>query len=279
LFRRAVAERSGKKRVFFKIAKSETSHEGIPEHKIYQEISGFAEREGRGFCFSFCIDNSRFVRFVMSMGLRVMALVLAMFAQPVMAGITISPYVSIKSTKSVKPVKKSAGQETETVKQRKEGGIRAGVRFFRLLNIQASAGQSVLTTTEKTQAATDEYGQIDFQKDLNMSTDNPDSEVKITETQRNARLSIILDPGFWIFMLRAKVGVTATQRILTVEEVDKPATTSTFGPTYKPHSGVGFGIRFSPKMYAMAEYNMYHYKFPEKEPFEREVAVTYALEL
>jgi hypothetical protein len=195
------------------------------------------------------------------------------------AGIQIAPYVSIKSTKSVKPNQKNKSEEKETIKQRQEGGLRFGLSFWRLFSFQLSAGQSTLTTTEKTSVAKDEYGEIDYEKDLNMSTDNPDNELKLTETQRNAKASLVIDPSFWIFMLRAKAGVTATQRILEAQETGKDKTTLTTGPTYKPHSGFGFGVRLTPKMYFMAEYNMFHYKFPEIEPFEREVAVTYSVEL
>lgn len=209
----------------------------------------------------------------------VTALLLVMTATPVMAGVSIDPYVSIKSTKSVKPQKGDKTKESETVKQRQEAGLRGTLKFFRLLGIQASAGQSKLTTTSKTQDAKDEYGEIDYEQDLNMSTDNPDSEIKITETQRVAKLSVVLDPGFWIFILRAKAGVTATQRILEVEETDKEPTTEVFGPTYKPHSALGFGVRFTRKIYAMAEYSMYHYAFPEVEPFEREVSVSFSVEI
>ncbi len=219
-----------------------------------------------------------------SMFFKAALLGVALLAQPAFAGITISPYVSIRSTKSVKPAKKEQGstekKETETVKQRQEGGLRGSLSFFgNFFSLGLAVGQSKLTTTEKTSAAKDEYGEIDYGKDLNMSTDNPDNEIKITETQRNARLTASLDPGFWIFILRAKAGVIATQRIVDSEVTDQPKVTKTFGPTYKPTSGFGFGVRFTPKMYAMAEYNMYHYAFPETEPFEREVAVSYAVEL
>lgn len=203
----------------------------------------------------------------------------ALLASPAQAGVTISPYVSIRSTKTVKPQKKDKTKEDEVIKQRQEGGIRASVTFFRLFSLGLSVGQSKLTTTEKVGTAKDEYGEIDYEKDLNMKTDNPDNEIKITETQRNGRVQVTIDPGFWIFILRAKAGVIATQRILEVEQTGEEKTTQTFGPTYKPTSGFGFGVRFTPRMYAMAEYNMYHYAFPETEPFEREVAVTYAVEL
>lgn len=211
--------------------------------------------------------------------LGIVGLLAAMSTSSALAGVSISPYVSIRSTKSVKPQKSDKSKETEKVKQRQEAGIRGSLSFFRLLKIQASAGQSVLTTTEKTQAAKDEYGEIDYKKDLNMSTDNPENEIKITETQRNGKISIILDPGFWIFILRAKIGVTATQRILEVEQTDQAKTTQTFGPTYKPHSGFGFGIRFTPRIYAMAEYEMYHYAFPEVEPFERQATLSFSVDI
>jgi len=201
------------------------------------------------------------------------------FSPVAYAGVTVSPYVSIKSTKTVKPQKKDKSKETETVKQRQEAGIRGSISFWRLFSLAASVGQSKLTTTEKVQNAKDEYGEIDYEKDLNMSTENPEQELKITETQRNAKLTVAIDPGFWIFILRAKAGVTAQQRILETEQEGSTPTSLTFGPTYKPHSGFGLGVRFSRTMYAMAEYTFNHYKFPEIEPFEREATISFSISL
>ncbi len=195
------------------------------------------------------------------------------------AGVSIDPYVSIRSTKTIKPVVGNRSKENETTSQRQEAGIRAALKFFRFFGIMASVGQSKLTTTTKTQDAKDDFDEIDYEKDLNVSTDDPESQLKTTETQRNGKLTAFIDPGFWIFILRAKAGVTATQRIMEVEQTGKDKVTKTFGPTYKPHSGFGFGVRFTPRMFAMAEYNFFHYKFPEYEPFEREVALTYSISL
>ena len=207
--------------------------------------------------------------------------IVALMFAPTMAqaGISIDPYVSIRSTKAIKPVAGNKTQESEQTKQRQEAGVRGSLKFFRLFGLMASVGQSKVTTTAKTQEAKDEYAEIDYAKDLNASTDDPESEIKTTETQRNARLTAFIDPGFWIFILRARAGVTATQRILNVEETGKDKVTKTFGPTYKPHSGFGFGVRFTPRIYAMAEYNFFHYKFPEIEPFEREVALSFSVSL
>jgi hypothetical protein len=192
------------------------------------------------------------------------------------ARVTISPYVSIKSTKSVTPGKKDSSKENETIKQRQEYGIQASVSFWKLFKTQLSVGQSQLTTTSKVSEAKDEYGKIDFASDLNMNTDQPDNEVTIKETQRVGKFSLLLDPSFSIFIMRFKIGVTAMQRIIEKDELGAEPTTITVGPKYNPHSGFGAGIRFSPRMYFMAEYNFFHYDYPTKiEPFERELSVSY----
>ena len=193
------------------------------------------------------------------------------------AGITVAPYVSIKSTKSIKANAKNKDQEDQSEAERREAGLRVGFSLGRLFSLQMSGGQNKLTTTTKTQDAKDEYGKIDYQKDLNMSTDDPLSTAKITETQRNAKASLVFDPSFSILMLRAKIGVTATQRTLETEVTGQEKLTKTFGPTYNPHSGFGAGVRLTPMMYFMAEYNFLHYDFPKIQPFEREVAVTYGV--
>ncbi|MEN9834364.1 MAG: hypothetical protein RL011_557 [Pseudomonadota bacterium] len=199
-------------------------------------------------------------------------------AQSAQARVQLSPYVSIRSTSSIKPQTNDKSTERATSKQRQEAGLRGALSFWRLFSLQASVGQSKLTTTSKVQEAKDEYGEIDFAEDMSVSTDNPDNDLKVTETQRNARLSLAIDPGFWIFIVRAKAGVTATQRIIDTEETGKEPVNKTFGPTYKPHAGAGLGLRFSPKFYVMAEYNTFHYAFPKIEPFEREVAMSFAID-
>lgn len=193
------------------------------------------------------------------------------------AGVTVSPYVSIKSTKSVQPGKKDKSTENETIKQRQEYGVRVGVSFWRLFKFDLGVGQSKLTTTEKVSAAKDEYGEIDYERDMNMDTSDQDADFKLTETQNVAKASLILDPSFSIFIMRAKIGVTARQRILESQVADQAPVNQTFDPTYKPHSGLGLGVRIGRSMYFMAEYSAYHYKFPEIEPFERELSVSYGM--
>ena len=189
------------------------------------------------------------------------------------AGVQFAPYVSIKSTKSVTPGKNNS--EKESVKQRQEYGIRAGVSFWRLFKTQLSVGQSVTTTTQQTNTIVDEYDEVDFASDFNMDTSDPANEVKLTETQRIGKFSLLIDPSFSIFIMRAKVGVTARQRIIEKVETGRENEKLEAPITYKPHSGLGVGLKFGPKMYFMAEYELYHYAAPKLEPFERELSVSY----
>lgn len=203
------------------------------------------------------------------------------------AKISIAPYASVKSTKTKRKNKEDPTKEDEVVKQRNEGGVRAVLGLGRLFKVQASVGQSKLTTTQKTDEVKDEYGEIDFKADTNMDTSNPLNEAKITETQNNAKATLIFDPSFWIFFVRAKAGVTAVQRLVDTEitsfdAAGAPTTTKTqltVGPRYGAHSGVGLGVKFSSSFYAVAEYGFEHYRFPEVEPFERELTVSFAVSL
>ncbi|MCX6116005.1 MAG: hypothetical protein NT027_00545 [Proteobacteria bacterium] len=201
------------------------------------------------------------------------------------SGVTIEPYVSVSSTKQVKPEKagqnksKPATTETEVIKQRTTVGLRGSIGFFRIFKFQLGVGQNELTTTSKTNQAVDDYGEIDFEKDMSMDTSNPDKEVKIVETQRKGAASVVLDPSFSVFILRAKAGVVATQREFKKEEVDKPVVSLVTQIKYKPTVGAGAGVKFGPRMYFLAEYSLFLYKFPEKSPFERELTVSYGVTL
>lgn len=188
-------------------------------------------------------------------------------------GITVSPFASMSSTKSIKPG--ASGTEKETTKQRTTYGLQGSLSVFRLLKIQASVGQNELVTTQKTSESVDEFGEIDYEKDMNMSTEDPESEVKISEKMLQARLGIALDPSFWIFIMRAKVGAQATKRDFTLEQTGQEKQVLEGPITYKPYAGAGAGVRFTPRMFFMAEYTFLFYKFPEYEPFMREVSVSF----
>ena len=170
--------------------------------------------------------------------------------------------------------------DNEKVKQREEFGVKATLSMYRFLKFQFAVGQNNVSTSEKVSEVEDEYGEIDFATDLAIDTSDPEAEINIKETQNLAKLSFVLDPSFSIFIARFKLGITARQRIVESSGVGQVATKITEGPTYKPHSGFGFGVRLNRQMYWMAEYEFYHYKYaPDIEPFERELSVSFGFSI
>lgn len=213
-----------------------------------------------------------------TMKLPLLACALAFAPVSAYGGITIDPFVSVNSTKGIKANPKDKSKEDEVIKQRTTYGIRAGLSFFSLLKVQGSIGTNKLVTTQKASTVVDEYEEIDYEKDLNMDPAESAADVKITEVQRRAQASIVFDPSFFIFILRARAGILAMQRTVTVEQGGTK--TETIPPiTYKPTAGVGAGIKIGATMSAMAEYNFFFYKYPKKVPFEREVLVSYSFNL
>ena len=210
---------------------------------------------------------------------------LALYTESAFARITIEPYASVSSTKSIKTDKvgknstQAADTETAVTKQRTTYGLRASVAMFSVLKFQVGVGTNELATTTKVSQAVDDYEEIDYQKDLNMDVSDPNAQIKVTERQKKGTATFVLDPSFSIFILRGKAGVVATQRELQKEQTGS-ATTKYISPiSYKPTLGGGAGIKFGPSMYFIAEYSFFLYKFPEKSPFEREVTVTYGVSL
>jgi hypothetical protein len=214
--------------------------------------------------------------------------VMVVFLSPnvVYSKVSIEPFVAISSTKQIKPDRvgktKSdtttpAATETETIKQRTTYGLKATIGLSRLFKFQLGIGQNELTTTATTKTAVDDYGEIDFAKDLNMDTENPDKEVTIKETQRKGSAALVIDPSFSLFILRAKAGVIATQRLFSKQADGEEAVNFESPITYKPTCGAGAGMKLGRAMYVLAEYNIFLYKFPETSPFEREVSVSYGI--
>lgn len=191
--------------------------------------------------------------------------------------VSVAPFVSMSSTKTLKPVKNDKTKDQETIKQRTTYGIKGTVGMYSFLKFQLTLGQNQLTTTEKVGNAVDDYGDIDFHKDLNMSTDDPEKDVKTTETQRKGRASLVIDPSFSILILRAEAGVQATQRLFAQKVADQPEQKYTSPITYKPLATIGAGVKIGPRMFAMAEYSFFFYKFPKTEPFEREATISYGV--
>lgn len=211
--------------------------------------------------------------------------ILVLSAQAAHARISIEPFASISSTKTIKPNKAGknsetpAATETSVTKQRTTYGVRGTIGMFSVFKFQLGVGTNELTTTSKVSQAVDDYEEIDYEKDLSMDTSDPASDVKVTERQKKGTATLIVDPSFSIFILRGKAGVIATQRELEKSQTGSATTKFTSPIKYKPTVGAGAGIKFGPRMYFIAEYSLFLYKFPEKAPFEREVTVTYGVSI
>lgn len=202
-------------------------------------------------------------------------LVFTIGATSAFAGISIDPYVSISSTKTITPDSKNKSSENQKEQQRTTYGLRFSLGIYRLFKFQLGVGQNQSVSTQKAQVASDEFNEIDYNKDLKISIDEPDKEMKITEIQKKATASLLLDPSFSIFILRAKAGIQAQQRYFKKEETGKDPVVLNAPITYKPLASVGAGVKIGRTMHAIAEYGFYFYSWPKKEPFEREVSISY----
>ena len=216
---------------------------------------------------------------------RIVASLVIFFAAPNVgiARISIDPYVTVSSQKTIKPDKvgatSTAKTETSTTKQRTTYGIKASLGLTKALKVQVGVGTNSLTTTSKSSEIVDEYGEIDLKKELSVDTSTPTRDVKVTETQKKANATVIVDPSFGPLILRAKAGVVATQRALKKEE-DGATTKDYLSPiTYKPTAGAGAGIKLSSRTQFVAEYSFYFYKFPDTKKFEREVTINFGVSL
>lgn len=187
---------------------------------------------------------------------------------------SVSPYVSMKSKTVKKKDKNDPTKEVAKKRTRTEYGVRASLRFLKIMKASLSVGRNSLATEEEVSELKDEYGEIDFNEDLGTSNHAPTDVVKKTETQTNAKFTLSVTPKLGPFIVKAGAGVTGRLREITseIDGVAQPKITK--GPTYKPHSVVGAGMKLTPKMSVMLEYELYHYKFPELEPFERSVSLS-----
>lgn len=205
-------------------------------------------------------------------------LVLSLFAfagdAAASSNISFGPYFSMKSKTVKKKDRNNPGQETTKTITRTEYGVRGSLRFLSIMKASLAVGQNSVKKEELVSELSDEYGEIDFEQDLGTSNHSPSDQVIMTETQRNAKVTLAAYPKVGPIILKAGAGVTARMRIIDSEINGEKQPTITKGPTYKPHSTVGAGFKFSPKNSVMLEYEFYHFAFPEIEPFERSVTLS-----
>lgn len=188
---------------------------------------------------------------------------------------SVSPYFSMKSKTVKKKDKNDPTKEVATTRTRSEYGVKGSVRFLKMMKASLSVGQNTLSKEEEVSELKDEYGEIDFEEDLGTSNHAPTDIVKSTETQTNAKFTLSVLPKVGPIIVKVGAGVTGRMRVITSEINGEKQPTITKGPTYKPHTVMGAGMKLTPKTGVMLEYELYHYKFPKLEPFERSVTLSF----
>lgn len=207
---------------------------------------------------------------------------LLVMAMPAFAAgrVTVGPYASVSSTKGIKPNKMKSASD-ETVTQRTTYGLRVGVRLGKFFSLGVDAGTNNVDTSKKAAKLRDEYGDIDFQKDLNVDP-AAGFDYRYQEEQRLAKVQLVIQPIVTrVLTVKAAAGVRARQRIIKVtDKSEAPASKSvTDGPRYQPTAMAGVNVRLFRAFSANIQYDFYFMKFPKTEPHEQEVSVGFGAQL
>jgi hypothetical protein len=201
--------------------------------------------------------------------------------------LSIVPYASVSSSKSIKPNKvgkdkaETSTSSTENVNQRTTYGLKIDIRLLSFLAFNVQGGVNKVDKTKKVSGMRDEFKEINIVEDLNLDPDNQKSEYRYQEEQRLATAKLMLTPRLGSFLwLKAGAGVRARQRLITVTDKVSDESQKIKDPIrYHAVGTAGVGVRLFRSMSAQAEYNFYFMKFPEVEPHEQEVAVGFGISI
>lgn len=195
---------------------------------------------------------------------------------------SVGPYVSISSSKTIKPkVGEEANSSEEKTIQRTTYGLKGDIRLSRFFSLGFNAGTNQVDTTKKAVAMRDEFGEIDFEKDANVNPADQDAEYRYQEKQYLGVAKILFSPTLTnMLRLHAGGGVRARQR--EVEITDKVANTSekVKDPIrYHAVASAGFTFRPMQRVFFSMMYNFYFIKFPDTEPHEQEATIGFGVNL
>lgn len=193
---------------------------------------------------------------------------------------TVGPFASVSSTKSIKP---SADKESseEVVSQRTTYGVRIGVGLSRFFGLDIKAGVNDVDRTKKAVAMRDEFGDIDFQKDVNVNPADQNASYRYQESQKLGTAKLVFSPRLLSFVwLNVGAGVRARKRDITVTDTAAGTKHRIDDPIrYHATGSAGLGFRLLRAFSGSIEYSFYFLKFPELEPHEQEVAVSFGVSL
>lgn len=193
--------------------------------------------------------------------------------------ISITPYAGVSSTKGIKPAKVTPiGQKdtktssNETVTQRQNVGLKVDVKFFRLFGLNVTGAYNKIDTTKSSGAMRDEFGEIDFKKDI-VGTSSADFNYQ--EEQRMATAKVGLYPSIGkLIGVKVEAGVRARQRIIKSENKLTGDTKNINDPIrFHPTATAGGSIKLGGMAKFMIDYSFYFLKFPETNPHEQEVTI------
>ncbi|MDD1421226.1 hypothetical protein MEO40_19285 [Dolichospermum sp. ST_sed1] len=209
----------------------------------------------------------------------ILSLYILHYAYQAEAGITLEPYFGQSSIAPIM-INKSVNTATEKSTPRFEKGLRTSINY-NAFNLDLSLGQNDKTTTTEEREIIDEYGDIDFSKEIDFvsTVQNSETQTKIKDKQNKFKATLFFNPEFSSLIVRMKMGVTLTHRTTTVQRTNEDTKTINPSITLDPHASGGFGIRFSQSIFFMIEYNTLFYKFPETKPMEREVSISIGYDL
>jgi hypothetical protein len=197
--------------------------------------------------------------------------------------ITVGPYASVSSTKAIKPVAgKDTGSSEETITQRTTYGVKVDLRLGRLFTLSVNGGQNEVDTTKKPIAMRDEYGDIDFTKDLNVDPNSQTATYRYRETQRLGSAQLVLAPALMKGVLWGKLGAgaRARERLITISDEIAQTTKSTKDPLrWSAMATAGVQLRLLGAFNAGVEYKFYFLKFPKTEPHEQEAVVSFGMSI
>lgn len=207
--------------------------------------------------------------------------------QHAQAGIlTITPYASVSSTKSIKPNKvgKSAngsGTETESVTQKTTYGLNLDFRISQYFVFRVGGGTNQTDATRKMIAMRDEYGYINYEKDANVDPAKQDATYRKIEKQNMGRAELLFQPILTNYLwLKFGAGVRAMRRDVAVTDVEKNIKTSIKDPfRYHAVGTAGAGARLLRGLSANVEYKFYFIKFPKTQPHEQEVLIGFGIQI
>jgi len=197
--------------------------------------------------------------------------------------ITVGPYASVSSTKAIKPVAgKDTGSSEETITQRTTYGVKVDLRLSKLFKLSLNGGQNEVDTTKKPIAMRDEYGDVDFAKDLNVDPNSQTATYRYRETQRVGSAQLVLAPALMKGVLWGKLGAgaRARERLITISDEIAQTTKSVTDPLrWSAMATAGVQLRLLGAFNAGVEYKFYFLKFPKTEPHEQEAVVSFGMSI